>query len=175
MKECLVFNQEVGASNPLARPLLSPSANLSYMTSSCEYGSLFCSPRSPNRTAFAQPLVGAEPCAPPVVHRHAGICGPVSELPTIRKLWTDLRGIRSNAHSTMEQRTGYRQYIWYWHNRDDLHLTPRPLHDLHGAEIFLHGLKRRCILLRALPMPVRILLHELDGEKAPTDQTRIVV
>ena len=75
MKECLVVNQEVGASNPLARPLLSRSANLSYMTSSCEYGSLCCSPRSPNRTAFAQPLIGAEPCAPPVVYRQREFVG----------------------------------------------------------------------------------------------------
>jgi len=37
------------------------------------------------------PRVGAEPCAPPVVHRHAGICGLVSELLTIRQLGRSFR------------------------------------------------------------------------------------
>ena len=52
MKECLVVNQKVGASNPRARPLLSPSANLTYRHQAASTAPSFCSPRSPSRTVL---------------------------------------------------------------------------------------------------------------------------
>src|SRR5215467_4417060 len=52
MKECLVVNQKVGASNPRARPLLSPSANLTYRHQAASTVPSFCSPRSPSTTVL---------------------------------------------------------------------------------------------------------------------------